>query len=627
MRLYDVSARAVKSVDPLLRVGGPATAAAGWIGATLEHVAKSGAALDYLSTHTYGNAPLDVRATAVSHGLGQLPIWWTEWGVTPTHFGPVNDPVFGAPFICHSMKSVQGRAEAAAYWVISDHFEELGRPERLFHGGFGLLTVGNLRKPRYWALRMLELLHDDLVACHVSGDGAGGLVDAWATRHPDGRIAVLVWNETLDQSRMDGDALLEREVTVRIERLPTGGYELRHRRVARVTRTSSGPQRRSTIPTGRTIAVGRPSQRSTGWTTWSRSAGSARRPGGRSSPFPCPCLASHYWSSGRAPDLLGCGIPGLLPIAIGRPAALPTDDPRSSPQIVRSASIRTVEMASNRLAAVRSAARRTVGADRHIPGRFRPASAPHYVRGQEAGRCQRCADPLTPEPDPSGQGGDDGPGLRQRGRRGQRSLRALYDRAVSSKATDPNLLYDAQTTLGQHDVYDDADLKAFAEAYFDPASTQDRLHSALVPPVDRFAELDDPSQHEFRGRMRDYVRLYAFLSQVVTFVDADLERLYVFGRYLLRKLPADGQKLPYEVQQAIDMASYGVRRTSSGGIELGRGKAGLSPMAPKDVLAPAVEQLEPLSAIIRELNDPLRHGRDRGRRSNRQATGRVTGDR
>jgi len=79
--------------------------------------------------------------------------------------------------------------------------------------------------------------------------------------------------------------------------------------------------------------------------------------------------------------------------------------------------------------------------------------------------------------------------------------------------------------------------------------------------------------------------------------------LAVFGRYLLRKLPADGEKLPYEVQQAIDMASYGVRRTSSGGIELGRGKAELSPMAPKDVLAPTVEQLEPLSAIIHELNE------------------------
>jgi len=231
LRLYDVSARAVKSVDPGLRVGGPATAAAGWIGATLEHVAASGAPLDYLSTHTYGNAPLDVRATAASHGRSDLPIWWTEWGVTPTHFAAVNDGVFGAPFICHSMKSAQGRAEAVAYWVLSDHFEELGRPQSLFHGGFGLLTVGNLRKPRFWALRMLEMLHDELVACHVSGDGAGGLVDAWATRHTDGRIAVLVWNGTLDQGKAEGDPLLERDVIVRIERLTAAEYELRHRRI------------------------------------------------------------------------------------------------------------------------------------------------------------------------------------------------------------------------------------------------------------------------------------------------------------------------------------------------------------------------------------------------------------
>ncbi len=46
------------------------------------------------------------------------------------------------------MKSAQGRADALAYWVVSHHFEELGRAPRLLHGGFGLLTVGNLRKPR-----------------------------------------------------------------------------------------------------------------------------------------------------------------------------------------------------------------------------------------------------------------------------------------------------------------------------------------------------------------------------------------------------------------------------------------------------------------------------------------------
>ena len=50
-----------------------------------------------------------------------------------------------------------GRIEALGYWVVSDHFEELGRPPALLHGGFGLRTVGELRKPRWWALALLEL--------------------------------------------------------------------------------------------------------------------------------------------------------------------------------------------------------------------------------------------------------------------------------------------------------------------------------------------------------------------------------------------------------------------------------------------------------------------------------------
>jgi len=232
LHLYDVSARAVKSVDPRLRVGGPATAAVGWIDTILEHVAGSGAALDFLATHEYGNMPLDVRATARRHGRADLPVWWTEWGVTPTHFASVNDSVFGAPFICHSMKATQGRAEALAYWVISDHFEELGRPTRLFHGGFGLLSVGNLRKPRYWALAMLERLGDQTVAVELRGDGAGSLVDAWATREPSGRTAILLWNGTIDQSKVDGDALLDRVVELTIEGLPAGSsHTLIHWRV------------------------------------------------------------------------------------------------------------------------------------------------------------------------------------------------------------------------------------------------------------------------------------------------------------------------------------------------------------------------------------------------------------
>ena len=224
LRLYDVAVRAVKTVDARLPVGGPATAAAGWITNFLDHVAETGAPLDFLTTHTYGNLPLDIREALRVRELDGVEVWWTEWGVTPTHFNPVNDSVFSAVFLLHGVKSVQGRVEALAYWVVSDHFEELGRAPRLLHGGFGLLTVGNLRKPRWWALALAEELGTDRVAHELHGDGAEALVDAWATRAAAGGLDVLLWNGTLDQSKAGGDPLLDRTVRVTLDGLAPGRY-------------------------------------------------------------------------------------------------------------------------------------------------------------------------------------------------------------------------------------------------------------------------------------------------------------------------------------------------------------------------------------------------------------------
>ena len=52
--LFDLTSETLKSIDPALRVGGPATAGAAWVPEFLAHVKQSGAAVDFVSTHTYG---------------------------------------------------------------------------------------------------------------------------------------------------------------------------------------------------------------------------------------------------------------------------------------------------------------------------------------------------------------------------------------------------------------------------------------------------------------------------------------------------------------------------------------------------------------------------------------------
>jgi xylan 1,4-beta-xylosidase len=233
LRLYETAARAVRAVDPGLRVGGPATAAVGWVEDLLAHTQKkTGAPLDFVSTHLYGSPPLDLRPALARHGRQDAAIWWTEWGTHPRLSNPVAESVYAAASLAKGMRSAAGRIDALSWWVASDHFEELGRPKALLHGGFGLLTVGNLRKPRFWALAMLERLGPEELAVELDGDGAGGLVEAWGSRDPGhGRVAVALWNVTLDQTQSTGEPLLDRAVTLRVEGLTAAGYELRHLRV------------------------------------------------------------------------------------------------------------------------------------------------------------------------------------------------------------------------------------------------------------------------------------------------------------------------------------------------------------------------------------------------------------
>ena len=186
-----------------------------------------------------------------------------------------------------------------------------------------------------------------------------------------------------------------------------------------------------------------------------------------------------------------------------------------------------------------------------------------------------------------------------------------YETTLLSEGTDPNLLYEIESRLAEYPVFTAADVDGFARLFFSKAK-QDRLYSALAPVVERFRELPEDERRDFRGELIDYVRRYAFLAQVLTFADSDLEKLYVFARHLRRLLTADRERLPVEVQQAIDMESYRLQQTGSGRIQLERGGGGgvLVPVATKGPRNAEAEELETLSRIIADLNE--RFGSDLG---------------
>lgn len=177
-----------------------------------------------------------------------------------------------------------------------------------------------------------------------------------------------------------------------------------------------------------------------------------------------------------------------------------------------------------------------------------------------------------------------------------------YERTLLSEGTDPNQLYDLQTQLDGFHLFGQADVDSFAEIWFDPKGKQEALHPILDAVVERFEELEEADQNAFRSTLREYTRLYGFLSQILTFADLDLEKHHVFARMLVRKLPVSREELPREVLDMVDMDSYRLRETSQGSIDLRRGAGELDPVGPGPGGGNEDFQ-EPLSQIIEELNE------------------------
>ncbi|MEQ1873944.1 MAG: DEAD/DEAH box helicase family protein [Ilumatobacteraceae bacterium] len=107
--------------------------------------------------------------------------------------------------------------------------------------------------------------------------------------------------------------------------------------------------------------------------------------------------------------------------------------------------------------------------------------------------------------------------------------------------TDVNVLtdaYDKAIDLGVIDVAEVTDTvaKCFTSTAKGPALGN--VYAAFNPALARFSDLDGEKQEAFRAALASYLHLYAFLSQVMTWTDADYERLYIYGRALAQLLPA-----------------------------------------------------------------------------------------
>ncbi len=205
--LYDHTARALKTVSPRIRVGGPATAQAAWVGDLIAHATQNNVPLDFVSTHVYGNdtsqdvfhesrqvAPHQMVSAAVDKvheeiaksPRPELPLIWSEFNATYMNQQEITDSIYMGPWMADTISQCDGKLLMMSYWTFSDVFEEQGVKKTPFYGGYGLVAENGIPKPAF----------DDFMLLHELGDERlpAPKDEALVTRRKNGTLVIALWN-------------------------------------------------------------------------------------------------------------------------------------------------------------------------------------------------------------------------------------------------------------------------------------------------------------------------------------------------------------------------------------------------------------------------------------------------
>jgi len=176
-----------------------------------------------------------------------------------------------------------------------------------------------------------------------------------------------------------------------------------------------------------------------------------------------------------------------------------------------------------------------------------------------------------------------------------RAFQDYYETTTVGDEADPQQMYALQANLNAAGVYHIEEVDEFCSVFFAPRQRQSptdhaKMNSLIDVAVNRFAALKDDlrqtmsehewhqtkteAQEEFRGQLQAFRNLYSFLSQIIPYQDSDLEKLYTYARFLLKKLPRPDTGPRYAFDDEVTLKFYRLQKISEGSIDLQPGTTG-----------------------------------------------------
>ena len=188
----------------------------------------------------------------------------------------------------------------------------------------------------------------------------------------------------------------------------------------------------------------------------------------------------------------------------------------------------------------------------------------------------------------------------------QEDFQAYYGKNFiqEENLTDPNAAYDSLNEVENYQVYHESEVEAFSKIFFSENEDFEKLQPILQGISARFVDnFDEEDQAAFKSAAQSFIKLYRFLSQIITFTDVDLEKTYVFLNALLKILPYAKTSLPLDVVNDVELDSYKIQHKYTTALKLESGDGELEGMQVGGTGNTQDEELDFLTKIIKVLND------------------------
>lgn len=192
------------------------------------------------------------------------------------------------------------------------------------------------------------------------------------------------------------------------------------------------------------------------------------------------------------------------------------------------------------------------------------------------------------------------------------AFKPYYESTEPEDRSDPNQIYTLESSLWDFNYLNTIEIDEYAEIYFrGPLRLGDRprLVSTVRPAVDRFrADDNEDKREEFRQTLKSFNRFYSFISQVIDLEDTSLEKLFVYGEFLVRMLPS--REIPPEIEitdEMLDLQATKIEKKGENDATLDPGESDRLPPIREFAGKPHTEEEQKeLSEIVKEFNE--RHG-------------------